>query len=498
MNQDMKQLLDDLYAIDPSLHAKETELIPLLAQLLRAKPNAEVDANFAFTLRKKLMSAPNSVQAKPFLARVPLIAALSVLGLVIAVPAAYFLTTDSRQLTTASIAYTALSDRAFGALSAQDSTGVRSGGGDTVSMEREENGTAFTSAAGGFGGGGVTSEAKMIAPSEPYYGTVYSYAFDGTLTLPGGEGTVYRISNGISLPNLGNTDLGVINLSRFGNLETQYLTLRQDDANGYTVSIDTVYGTISINPNDGFWARYTDGAGTMKADTIPSEASIISTATSFLDSFGVDRSNYGEARIDNATMSRILAAAERGDSYLEEYVTVSWPMLIDGKEVLNTDGSARGISASVNIRIGKVTWANIIAPNSLEGSSYMLETDASRIEAIAERGGLYAWQPSEAQKTVEIGLGEPELVYTVHGHYDESTSRYTELFVPALRFALTDIPEGETVYQSAIVIPIAEEILDTASQEPTYRILETEGGAASDTPATDASTSAAKIEIIEE
>lgn len=478
----VNSILEDLYALDPALREREQELIPLLTTLLTAKPEAEINADFAFQLRTTLMTMPNPVQTTPFFRRLSFVAVLGVLALAVAVPSAYYLSQNSAQTTTTdyAIAFSNLRDNAFGSLTANPQ-GAGFGGGSNPAPASKLNAESAATGDAILGTTEGMSSTRMIAPGEPYpyITTRYAYNFDGAITLPGNEGTVYRKASGIDLPEtFATTNLGVIDLGRFRNLSTQYVTLRQDDVNGYTISVDTTYGNISININEGFWTDYYRKSNGAPLNNVPSESAITTTATKFLSEFGISTANYGTPRVDSATMVRIAqtATADGSEVYADEFIAVTWPLLIDGMEVLNSDGSGYGISVTVNLRENKVTSANILTTNVLEGSSYALESNTTRLEKLIARGGMYGWQPETADTTIDVAVGEPTLVYTVHSNYDQTTGKTTELFVPALKFNLTP-PEGEVFYQSAMVIPLVSEILDSADAQQalyeTYKTIDT-------------------------
>lgn len=456
MKNDIRAILDDLYALDPSLHSKESELVPLLVSLLKVKPDAAVDEEFLANLRSRLITTPERATAQPMRMRIlAFSAAFAVLTLVVAVPLAKY---NAHPGGTPAI--TTLAAGAFGELGATQAAGGLGGGGDATRS------ATF----------GTTEDAKMIAPGEPYPSySSYAYVYDGSLTLPGDVATVYKRNLGLTIPEntksmLGSMDLGVLDLGAFGGLTPQYITLKQADTNGYSISLDLQYGTVYMSINEGYWANH-DFSQPLAASDIPGDAAVLEIAKNFLTKYDISTDGYGEPIVNDVQLAYALRMAESGASYTPDYVSVSWPMLVDGMPVIGTDGSGYGITVTVSLRTGDVTNASIYSSSSIDASEYALETDTTKIMDVVNRGGLWSWQPTDAQNTYRVTLGEPELVLTTHSNYDSTTGRSTELFVPALRFVVTQ-NAGDN-QQSAVIVPLVREILDSAAEQPIYHILDT-------------------------
>ena len=56
MENNIKNILDELYKIDPNLREKEENLIKIIAEMIILKPNIKVNQNFKNELREKLYS----------------------------------------------------------------------------------------------------------------------------------------------------------------------------------------------------------------------------------------------------------------------------------------------------------------------------------------------------------------------------------------------------------------------------------------------------------
>lgn len=449
----LRTLLDELYAVDPSLRTHEATLTPVLESLLRTKPEVTIDETFIATLRQTLMTKPAPAPRRIDWRLLFPAVGIAAIALVVALP-------FTQPQPGSRMAVTSLASNAFGMLGAAQASGTGGGGGgDAKRMAGDTPATSETS----------------IMVGEPYPNSVrYTYAYDGDIALTETAGTVYRRSGALALPGstqntLKNMNLGTVDLGAFGDLGAQYITLRQDDVNGYNVSLDLMYGMISINTNEGMWSTLESYPQLTEA-TMPSEEDVVTTAATFLSRYGISTEGYGDAIVSKAAYGYILDLARSATGYVPDSMTVSWPVMVNGMPVLHSDGSGYGITVGVNLRANTVTYVSIVSTNTLDASSYTLTTDVNAVRTIVERGGMYGWQPETAEKTYNVTLGAPTQVLTIHSSYNEAERKSVDLFVPALSFPVTDA-EGD-MQQSSIVIPLVESILEAHAEEPIYRIMD--------------------------
>ncbi|MFZ2682097.1 MAG: hypothetical protein WAZ14_03330 [Patescibacteria group bacterium] len=336
----------------------------------------------------------------------------------------------------------------------------------------------------GLGGGGTTTmseDAKLIAPGtsivigEPYPGNIveYTYTYTGTdLDLSSVSDAVYRKRGGLNLGNAG-ADLargtfGPVNLNGFSGLELQNFSLTQTDDNGYSIYIDPINSSISINGNSGFW-NYTDSVYTpvSAAELLPEEQ-LISIAGKFLNSHNISTTDFGDPVVDQRGLA--YALSQPVDlRYLPEVMNVTYPILIEGQPTFTSDGSAYGLYVSVNIRTQTVTNVSINIASAYDKSSYELERDPATILKYAAQGGLYDYASEGVTETVNIELGTPEVILINYYTYQNNVSE--SLFIPALSFPITKNSDTYPVYSEQVVIPLVKSIIEEANQTPIYRIL---------------------------
>ncbi|MCR4312300.1 MAG: hypothetical protein NUV56_03375 [Candidatus Uhrbacteria bacterium] len=349
-------------------------------------------------------------------------------------------------------------DAAFGSLS-------------SIAASRELT-NATSGAGGGSGPSSVSSDSTLDSRSilvEPYPSTRYEYVYGGTVNLQNTAGLVYRKDASIALPSsitsaITSTDLGIIDLARIGNATLTYMTMTNDD---YTLTVDPASGSMYLNVTSSDVQAETTP---FTINDVPHESDIVSIAKNFIDNLGVDRAGYGDAMIDTAAMAILLSTPDGG--FASEYLNVTWPLTIDNTPVFNSDGSGRGITVTVDLRNRKVVSLNMNVVTTVSSSSYALTTDGVAFMDIVKRGGMWGWQPETADNVITVTLGDPTNVLMSHSRYNDSTGQYEELFVPALSFPIIEASDDSTMYQSAIVIPLVQEILDGAASDIIYRVME--------------------------
>lgn len=476
----LETLLEELYAIDGDLKAHGPALRALVAELLASKPSPVIDERFAAELRRKLLArATSSTSAAStsliasigmrrfFTYAVPGLAvlAIAVLGVMTLGPAprsgdrlALQSGSPSRGFGTVE----RLGDGAFGALSASSAPRPESGGGSRAAAAGAvalETGAVPPSAGG--------DTAKMIAPGEPYVPTVYTYVYKGEAIdgLLSPKVDVYKPSTvktdaPVPADLLTRLGFGLADLTRLRSVQIQSFSVVEDRDYGYAVWVDLASGGISFSQN-GRWPHAAvewDPATGLPKDPIrpsevPTEAEAVRIADAFLAEYGIDRSRYGTPKLRDDWRVLYETSADKSLVYVPEAVSVVYPELVDGKEILEPNGAPAGLEVSVHARLRRVTGAWNLAARTYAASAYEGETDSARVLDIASKGGPMAWYPDRGEyRTVEVAIGTPT------GGLVRSWQPDGELFVTALLFPLIDAP-AELAWQKVVAVPLAKELL---------------------------------------
>jgi len=482
----IKNILDDLYEIDPVLEGYEEEIKKTIKELLKSKPNIRIDQKFVSDLREKIMKRVEELQYQSqrksvsfwqiFFGTKFSYALSGALVFIIFVGIFTYLTNFSnisglgQETFPKTLEKTSLSSNAFG------------------SLKSEAQGTATLEgrSGGGFGGGGgiqVSSvaeldSAKMIC-SEPgcvmpiYYPPKYVYKGEA-VELKEEKVEVLRKKNKLEYTRsfsglLESFGFGLADLTGFDNTRIQTINLVQEKEFGYSIFINMDEGIISI---DAYWPKWPHPQNrcidercvmenSLKVSDIPSDEQLISIAKDFVSEHKINLSNYGEPEVDKSWNQMYYAQlTETSQMYVPDIITVKYPLLINGKFVYEQGGSKQGIGMGINIREKRVSGVYNLSIQEYESSLYEAETDFSKILKVAEKGGLYNYyMPGE--KVQEIEIGAPEYAYSMIWKYDESAQTTRTLLVPALVFPIIKNPENYLSYNDKVVIPLAKELLES-------------------------------------
>ncbi|HBK33868.1 TPA: hypothetical protein DEP34_02805 [Candidatus Uhrbacteria bacterium] len=333
-----------------------------------------------------------------------------------------------------------LGSSAFGSLVATDEPQT----GDTLGMG---------------GGKEITSEEAVLSngllPAE-YYPTIsYRYVYEGTLpdfsTFPS---FVYKRSSMIEAPEsiaraVSSSTIGSFDFSRLGNLTLQNMYLAQEGDKGYAVGVDFTYGSLYINQN---WNTWTEDVYTPLAfSDLPPFEQVIAVADAFLADFGLDRTGYGSGVITDADLFT------ENSLYIPDEATVVYPKNLEGYTVWDLYGTPQGMMVGVNLRTLQATRLSVGLDGQFASSSYPMVTDEALVRGVIERGGLYGWSDPSADTIYTVKVGDPVYGLAHYFLYQDGKTEY--LYLPALYFPVIEVPEGAEVWQDAVVVPLAEEVL---------------------------------------
>ena len=483
MNQERKNILEDLYQADPTLKKYEAQLIRLIETLLSVRPETQIDEKFRLELRTKLLQQAIEIKQKNSsqnqfinfinMNRLKLISAgFAAFVLLVAVGIYYSgvgriaqisLLSDQQNISN-------ISERAFGDLA------VVTGGGFGGGRNQSGGGGGGAEVSTGIGGGGVT--ASEFVP--PYIPTKYKYVYVGDdLDLSESEVSVLRRlkqdSSSRDLAKiLSRASLGLINLGSFQNSELQMFNIAENKENGYVVSVDLSNSTISVFS---YWLKWTQLSPLCYGDgcppdsqrltfaDIPSDETLIATATKFLADHSIPTANLGTPFVDNQW--RLYAERETNPAYqyIPEILSVVFPQIVDGQVTHDEGGRPTGVNVSINIRRNMVEGAWGMTVQNYEASNYPMIQDTQKVLSIVERGGLYAYQPDFAERTVEVEVGTPKRELVKMYYNPTGAVEASEILVPALIFPVLNPPD-ELMYQQSIVVPLVQDIIDAVSPGP--------------------------------
>jgi hypothetical protein len=460
MQKQTQEIVKDIYRIDQTLKEHEASLIKVVDELILSKPYIKIDEAFVRQLRSRLEAKMALTEKRSvftgFFPSLKLAYSLGAL-LIAALAFATFLYFndgfDRPEQLVLNTGISKIGERAFG----------------EIAFSAGEN---LEGEAQGLGGGGVPrdSASPMVTKGEygieePYYFETinYNYIYNGE-EFSVGESTmpVYKKSGGDAISSklagiLGKVNLDILDVSKFRNAKIGSLQIVEDRDYGYSLFIDPMSNTVSINTNWERWPQDVYSGGLTEADSL-TEDQILSIADSFVKEYKIDLSNYGPAEV--LETEPILYMAEKSGeassiSYVRESYSVVYPLILDGKEVFNQSGGKTGMNVEVSARYKKVTYAGNIFTSGFESSDYDVETSVDKILSSAQKGGMNSYYSyPDPTKTVDVELGTP--VFGLVSVWQATENKYMgeELYVPSLIFPITSNPEPNYYYGDSVVVPL--------------------------------------------
>jgi len=520
MNQTTQTLLAELYAADPSLKKYEPSLISIIERMVASRPNVKIDARFRNELKAKMLEAiaeRDMAKAQQPSQRLVWALGSAILLIVVAVPVVYVLVNGTDQVATkrtstfGALGVTKqLAANAFGSLSSDRLRLTQSGerGSGPANTAQDSVATGLKEDA---------STEPTIAPVPGDY-SIPIYQYVGTpLALAGGDITVYKRDPGLTGVSglnqlLQNVRTGLVDLSKLKNTNIQSLSFAEERDLGYQIYLDFIDGSVSVQQN---WQRWptTDlkRAPTAGGNRLNDDQAI-EIANRWLSDYGVNRSAFGTPVVQTDYLYGAVIGQSVGNvaevqvgsadavatdmmPYQYENMNVIYPLVIDGKKVYDLSGQPYGLNVQVSASGQRVSGVSNLRSLNLSASDYATISDTKRVLDIVKRGGVYSSPIDASTPTSEFEVGEPESVLTVMQTYTDTTS--SEFYVPALRFPITKTPVDQPTYQSAIVVPLVSDFLDTVSGVDDIKILPIDASGANVNGSTGSGSAEVETTLIE-
>lgn len=340
---------------------------------------------------------------------------------------------------------------------------------------------------------------NSMAIMRPYYPYKYVYAGKDLPEIPKQMDVYEKVANANrsaalqAAGILSNLNFGVANLSSFDSAAVDSFTINQDQQFGYSITVDVQNGTININRN---WQQWPDPLAQCNGDQtciqnnrikigdIPSDDKIIAVTNSFIKEHNINTKLYGQPEVSKNWRIPYDSAspAAKSQIYLPEIISVTYPLQMNGNDVYASGGNKAGLTVNYDIRFNKVDSLYGLSAQNYESSAYATETDPKILIKYAEggeqnSGGPIIYnnqgiaqsapgvgsvvQPNAKLETVD--LATPFIAYEQTWNYQNSQNK--EIYVPALVFAVTNVPQNY-YGPKAIVVPLIKDILEGNSNNP--------------------------------
>jgi len=456
MDQQIKQILRDVYLIDQSLKMHEKTLIKIIQELLRSKPESKIDEQFVRELRAKVIERAKSlnntkIHTNMFNTLFNKKLTYALIGTAIIVCAALIITNLPQE--NGKLAINTLGENAFGDLSFSQQvespeTSGRGGGGEETY--------------------GAQDVGVRIAPEMVNYNFIYT---GDDFNLESGQITVYKMLKGDLLTKVFSNiakdiDLGVLNLNKFQNMQIGNIEISEDRDFGYYIHISPRQNSLSINAN---WEKWPREEFDTPLETLTSEE-LLSIADNFLSEYGINMDMYEKGEVINEGVMNV----ERM-GVISENASITYPLKISDQTIYDQGGQKYGMNVSVSLRHKRVISVYGIATNTFESSEYAKETNKDKIISFAEDGGLFKnYTYPDAVKTLDLELGTPEVNLVRMWLRSENKMDTAEILVPSLVFPITtEISEPTYFRRTNVIVPLVGEILDQYNQPiPDIRVFE--------------------------
>lgn len=497
--QQLNEILAELYALDGSLKSRETELVNIINNIIKSQPSIEVNQDFIARLRSEVMAEAARMDMANQLPDAPLALKANHMNrfvysfygamatVVVAVVAVVFISGGGHKPAVGGLSanekaanapkFSKLSGSAFGSLASAANVGGTAPMGAGGAENNPLAANAKQAPAGGGASAMMSRTDSKIMP--PYGGKTYKFIYKGQelkqelaqldvmKRIKGGENSV-DTRNLISGLNVNYADLNT-----FPDQKIQNINFIQKSDYGYITNVSLDEGMISIYQNWETWPSGKCGndnkcfeALRVGLNDMPSDQDLIAIADGFVSSHGIDRASFGDPEVNADWRRQYELTSDKADYYFPDSVEVIYPLKLDGKFVYDEySGAKSGLSVSVQVKDRKVSSVNNLTTQAYDTSAYEMETDAKKIVAYAEKGGLGGvmyWGDDKA-KVEDLELSDPEMVFVRQYIYKDNQN--TELYVPALAFPIVNPPKEPYFNRKAVIIPLAKEILNDRLNE---------------------------------
>ncbi len=458
-HDNISSLLSELYELEPSLREKEDAIKKIITSMTKNRPDVVIDENFRSELRKKIMQSIDTKKAKEFsfFQWIVPVAGLAALCLIVWVWMRLDKPTEGAQpLLAFNQSIESVGKNAFWTIQAQgDATWAQTPIADTRELSMAT--TSRPQSGGGWSEGANAKIAwdMMIYPIDM---KTYRYSYTGELSLPSEWLPVYKksavpFSSTDTRNFLNNLRIENFDINAFSNLGISNISLVEDREYGYMISLDFTNGWLSMYQNYTNWPQMYENYQPLSAADTPSDEVMIAAAQAFIQKYGIDVSSYGTPIIDSSW--RLWAARS---AYIPEMYSVIYPLMVDGKRVVQEGGAYQGISLNYDARTKRIIGMNGIQKVSLQKSEYDI-ISKENIEKMIENGGRYITNniPADAD-IVTLTLGDPTLEYVqIYGEWKNGKSE--EYYVPAYVFPVENRPE-ESYISNTVIVPLVGDFME--------------------------------------
>lgn len=464
MESIVKDLLEELYIIEPTLKKQEKHLTEIVSLMIQNIPKSEMNTEFKKELRNQILSKIHSKKEAKFSLFFPVFASISVFVLLWIVSWNYFQNSANQHNLGNIISFVPHIEKtrsnAFGHL-------------NSIQTSNDENYNEWGRLSW------VAPIAKMntTMAMPPYEQVTYNYAYSGTLpNIDLSKLIVYK-KNPISFTNQDTStilkwlQMNWLDTGAFQNAGISNMNISEDREFGYNIGIDFVAWNINFSQNYSKWPQSKCGIngceGLLKITKIdiPSNESLIKITDTFLVKYWINRSIYWIPRIISESGPMTMQWANTDEWWvIPEAITVTYPIALDSKDLYEEYGWFKWITLTVDIRTLRVNNVMGLEKYNLESSEYSRVSDQELNQMIRSWWRHIVWINENKWKNIVINLKDPIIGY-VRISWDWKDGVSNDFFVPAYVFSVENKPKDAYI-PDPIIIPIVEWFSDSGSIVP--------------------------------
>lgn len=454
MESIVKDLLEELYILEPTLRKQEKQLTKFVTLMVSNIPKSEMNIEFKKELRKQILSKIHSKKEIKFSLFFPIFASISVFLFLSIFSWNYFQNMSSNHTQLWRISFMPDIKRvwsnAFG-------TNIKK-----ASLSAPVRGWNYAM--------WIWPTAKMAndTTTVAYEHITYQYSYTGVLpAMSSGQLLVYKresvpFTNQDTVSFIGNLNIDGINTKEFQNAGLSSINISEDREFGYNIWIDFTAWTVNFYQNYPKWPQQkcdTNGCEPLPKLTekdIPSSESLIVTTDAFISKYGINREMYGTPQVNSSWRTEYMKQVREGSEWIiPEVYTVTYPIVLDSKNLYEESGEYKWLIFGIDIRTKKVISLTGLEKYTLKSSLYPPISRESRDKMIASWWRYTEWDANtETWKVVQLILGDPIIGYMrINGEWKDGISN--DFFVPAYIFNVMNKPKDSYI-SDTVMIPMVE------------------------------------------
>lgn len=450
MESIVKDLLEELYIVEPNLKKQEKKLENIVSLMIQNIPKSEMNNEFKKELKQEILMKIHWKKNKYYTLYFPILSSLWLCGVLLFV---WINLSNSLLIGGNAISFAPHIERASeNAFGTNIKTTPPSAG---WAMEYAPNPWMRMMAVWK-----IAADSMMV--ENP---VIYTYWYTGKLTIPSGKLTVYkRNSIGFEAVDtskfIQNLRINGLNTKALENAGIANINISEDREFGYNIGIDFTQGTVNFNQNYVKWPQSkcdTNGCETprkLTKDDIPTDETMVSLTDEFIRKYNIDGSLYGNPVVNSEWRTDYMRQQEEGtEVYIPEVYTVTYPIKIDNKFIYEEFGGYKGMIFTIDIRNKKISNVTGLEKYNLISSEYPT-IDESKIQTMIQSGGRNITTTSPNQESTKLNLSDPDLAYVrIYGEWKDGVSN--DFLVPAYVFKVLDKPKDIYISDS-IIVPLVD------------------------------------------